>query len=444
MNNELKKINELYDIILSNKKIIHEQIAKGVTSMFGDSKVVFDKTSEGAVPPKGWKHGYKFIIQNSTDVFSPVEGTVEQVSSSNGRFYVYISSNGNQIYVGNLNSSNLSRGTKLKIRDKIGSVSSGSFVYVASNPTPISSVIDVSGNITNISGTGIDLFSDNNKGVNLTAKMIGRAMRSQSQNESSTKNRKKIINEVLVKVSEVENQYPNIKFAVKTQNDSINKALLDDINSAAASIGAIVTVDYAKTGHKKDVKNKPGVISRHWRQLAVDIDYIIIGGKTYVVNPENRAVVEKFTNVLQNMGYNKNAEGDSNPKAFLTFGADGHDDHVHVSNTTGESSGIPDFDPTIPDFDPSDGVEEILDKTVFKGMTPVEKAAAIKKLKDAGIWTIIIGAGVGVISLLPMITKTLKSGVEKVTDDSSYGGKQPQVNMTAKYIGNLLRLALPF
>jgi len=441
MNNELKKINELYDIILSNKKIIHEQIVKGVTSMFGDAKVVFDKTSEGVVPPKGWKPGYKFMIQNSTDVFSPVEGTVEQVSSSNGRFYVYISSNGNQIYVGNLNSSNLSKGTTLKIRDKIGSVNSGSFVYVASNPKAISSVIDISGNITNIAGMGIDVFSDDTKDINLTAKMDGNALR--SKNESLTRKGKKIINEVLVKVSEIENQYPNIKFANRTKNDSLNKALLDDINSAAGSIGAVVTVDYAKSGHNKYVKNKQ-VISRHWRKLAVDIDYIIIGGKTYVVNPENRAVVEKFTNVLQNMGYNKNAEGDDNPKAFLTFGADGHDDHVHVSNTTGASPLIPDIDPVIPDIDPSDGVEEILDKTVFKGMTPVEKAAAIKKLKDAGIWTIIIGAGVGVISLIPMITKTLKSGVEKVTDDSGYGGKQPDVNMTAKYIGNLLRLALPF
>jgi hypothetical protein len=438
MNNELKKINELYDIILSNKKIIHEQIVKGVTSMFGDAKVVFDKTSEGVVPPKGWKPGYKFMIQNSTDVFSPVEGTVEQVSSSNGRFYVYISSNGNQIYVGNLNSSNLSKGTTLKIRDKIGSVNSGSFVYVASNPKAISSVIDISGNITNIAGMGIDVFSDDTKDINLTAKMVGNALR--SKNESLTRKGKKIINEVLVKVSEVENQYPNIKFNNRTLNDSLNKALLDDINSAAASIGAIVTVDFAKTLHRKFVK--PGVISRHWRKLAVDIDYIIIGGKSYVVSPENRAVVEKFTNVLQNMGYNKNAEGDSNPKAFLTFGADGHDNHVHVSNTTGASSGIPDFDPT--DIDPSDGVEEILDKTVFKGMTPVEKAAAIKKLIDAGIWTIIIGAGAGVISLIPMIMRTLKGGVEKVTDDSGYGGKQPDVNMTAKYIGNLIRLALPF
>jgi len=439
MNNELKKIDELYDIILSNKKIIHEQIAKGVTNMFGNSKVVVDKTSEGAVPPKGWKPGYKFIIQNSADVFSPVEGTVEQISSNNGKFYVYISSNGNQIYVGNLNSSNLSKGATIKIRDKIGSVNSGSFVYVASNPTAISSIVDVSGNITNT--TGIDLFSNNNKGVNLTAKMIGNAIR--SQNESLTKNRKKIINEVLVKISDVESQYPNIKFANRTLNDSLNKALLDDINSAAGSIGAVVTVDYAKFGHHMYVDGKPGVISRHWRQLAVDIDYIIIGGKTYAVSLENREIVEKFTDVLKSMGYNKNSEGDDNPKAFLTFGAGGHDTHVHVSNTTGASTGIPNF-PTIPDIDPTDGFEEILNKTVFKGMTPLEKAAAIKKLKDAGIWAAIVAAGAGVVSLIPFISKILKSGVEKVTDDTGYGGKQPQVNRTAKYIGNLLRLALPF
>ena len=435
MNNELKKIDEIYDIILSNKKIIHEQISQGVTNMFGNSKVVFDKTSEGAVPPNGWKPGYKFLIKNPTDVFSPVEGTVEQVSSSNGKFYVYISSNKNQVYVGNLNSSNLSRGTKLKIRDKIGSVDSGSFVYVASNPEPISSLVDVSGNIANISGTGIDVFSDDTKGVNLTAKMIGNMMR--TQNENSDKNRKKIITEALVKVSDVMNSYPNIKFATRTLNDEINKPLLDDINSAAGSIGAVVTVDYAKTGHKKHTKR--GTISRHWRQLAVDIDFIIIGGRAYAVIPENRAVVEKFTEALEQMGYSKNVES-GNTKALLTFGADDHDDHVHVSNTT-DAPSLP-FD--LPDIDPNDGFEEILDKTVFKGMTPVEKAEAIKKLKDAGVWASIVAAGAGVIYLIPMITSTIKGGLEKVTDDSGYGGKQPKVNMTAKYIGNMIRAALPF
>lgn len=438
MNNEIKKIDEIYDIILSNKKIIHEQISKGVTNMFGDSKVVFDKTSEGAVPPNGWKPGYKFLIKNPTEVFSPVEGTVEQVSSSNGRFFIYISSNKNQTYVGNLNSSNLSRGTKLKIGERIGSVNSNSFVYVASNPEPISSLIDVSGNIANISGTGIDVFSDDTKGVNLTAKMIGNMMR--TQNESSDKNRKKIITETLVKVSDVEANYPNLKFADRTKNDEISKFLLDDINSAAGSIGAVVTVDWAKTGHRKHTKK--GRISRHWRKLAVDIDFIIIGGKSYVVSLENKNVVEKFTDALVNLGYAKNDEL-NNSKALLTFGAEDHDDHVHVSNTTGESS-LPPLPSPLPDIDPDDGFEEILDKTVFKGMNPVEKAEAIKKLKDAGIWASIVAAGAGVIYLIPMISNTIKGGLEKVTDDSSYGGKQPKVNMTAKYIGNVIRAALPF
>jgi hypothetical protein len=34
------------------------------------------------------------------------------------------------------------------------------------------------------------------------------------------------------------------------------------------------------------------------------------------------------------MGYIKNKEGSSNPKSVLTFGFEGHDNHVHVSNTT--------------------------------------------------------------------------------------------------------------
>jgi len=435
MNYEVKKINELYDTILSNKKIIHEQITPGVTNMFGNSKVVFDKTSEGATPPSGWKPGYKFIIQNSTDVFSPIDGTVEQVSSNNGKFYIYLTSNGNQIYVGNLNSSDLSRGSKLKVGTKIGYVNSGSFVYVASNPQPISTLVDGSGGIMDISGAGINIFSDNNKGVNLTAKLIGQSIRAQNE---STNNNRKIIYEIEVKPSEVENQYPNLIFADRTKNDKINKSLLDDINDAARSIDAKVTIDYAKTGHKPFTDN--GNITRHWRNSAVDIDFIVVGDKKYVVSLENRDIVEKFTNALQSMGYNKNSETPSHPKAFLTFGFEGHSNHVHVSNTTGTSSSmLPDTE----DVDENDSVDEILDKTVFKGMSPVEKAAAIEKLKTAGLWTGVAAGGIGLISLLPKISKVLKGGVENITDDSKYGGNQ-QVNKTAKYIGNLIRAALPF
>jgi biotin carboxyl carrier protein len=38
------------------------------------------------------------------------------------------------------------------------------------------------------------------------------------------------------------------------------------------------------------------------------------------------------------MGYTKNAEGPSNPKSVLTFGFEGHDNHVHISNITNSAS----------------------------------------------------------------------------------------------------------
>lgn len=449
MDNELKKINELYDVILSKKKIIHEQISPGSSNMFGETKVVFDKTSEGAVPPNGWKPGYKFIIQTSTDVFSPIEGTVEQSSTSNGRYYVYLSANGNQVYIGNLNSSELSRGSKVNVGDKIGSVNSGSFVYVASNPQSITSLIDNSGNITGVSNNQadtnkeFDMFSDNNKGVNLTAKVFGDVL--SKQMESTEQKAKKLLYEIKVKVSDVENSYPNIKFHERTKNDEINKPLLDDINDAAESIDAVVTVDFAKTDHR--MRTKRGTISRHHLESAVDIDFIYLGDKKYVVSPENIDVVEKFTNALLSMGYKKNRESEDHPKAFLTFGAEDHDDHVHVSNLTDVSSGMPLGIPIpgLPDVDlGNDNFEEILDKTVFKGMDVAEKAEAIKKIKEAGLWVTGAVSAVGLVSLLTKIGGVLKSGFKNITDDSSYGGKQQQVNRTAEYVGNLIQAILPF
>lgn len=132
--------------------------------------------------------------------------------------------------------------------------------------------------------------------------------------------------EMMVKPSDY--SFPNLKFAQRTQEDEINKALLDDIQTAANSIGVDVTIDFAKTGHS--VKSKSGNISRHHRNSAVDIDFI--DGK--VVSPSNKEIVNKFVDQLIKMGYNKNAEGPSNPKAVLTFGFPGHDNHVHVSNLT--------------------------------------------------------------------------------------------------------------
>jgi hypothetical protein len=65
----------------------------------------------------------------------------------------------------------------------------------------------------------------------------------------------------------------------------------------------------------------------------------MINGKA--VSPSNRADADKLVAALVSMGYNKNAEGPNNPKAVLTFGFPGHDDHVHVSNTGGASTQEP-------------------------------------------------------------------------------------------------------
>jgi hypothetical protein len=141
--------------------------------------------------------------------------------------------------------------------------------------------------------------------------------------------------EVMVKPSESSSSYSNLTFADRTKGDDINKALLDDIQTAADKAGVKVTIDFAKTGHGKNAKS--GNVSRHWRNAAVDIDFI--NGKA--ISPANKEVVNKFVDVLISMGYNKNAEGTSHPKAVLTFGFPGHDDHVHVSNLSDQSSEAP-------------------------------------------------------------------------------------------------------
>jgi len=153
-----------------------------------------------------------------------------------------------------------------------------------------------------------------------------------------TSGNRNFLNETMVTISDVETSYPNIIFQKRTKQDKINKALLDDIQKAAAENNQKVTVDWAKSGHSKH--SKSGKVSRHYKGSAVDIDFIYQNGEKYTVDPKNREIVEKFTDTLKRMGYNKNAEGEPNRKAFLTFGFEGHSDHVHVSNLSDQSSEI--------------------------------------------------------------------------------------------------------
>ena len=118
-------------------------------------------------------------------------------------------------------------------------------------------------------------------------------------------------------------------------SDNINTALLRDVQTAAKSVGLKVDITTAVSGHGK--KTKSGNTSRHPSGNAVDIAKI----NDKAVSLSNRADADKLVAALVSMGYTKNAEGSSNPKAVLTFGFPDHDNHVHISNITSSTSDAP-------------------------------------------------------------------------------------------------------
>ena len=148
-----------------------------------------------------------------------------------------------------------------------------------------------------------------------------------------------IINENKNMVFEVSDIYSNVGFENiglgNPASDNISTVLLQDIQTAAKSAGVNVSVTTGISGH--GAKTKSGNTSRHPTGNAVDIAKI--NGKA--VSLANRADADKLVAALVSMGYNKNAEGPNNPKAVLTFGFEGHDNHVHVSNTSGGQSQQP-------------------------------------------------------------------------------------------------------
>jgi hypothetical protein len=135
------------------------------------------------------------------------------------------------------------------------------------------------------------------------------------------------------KIEEAQDVYDNVDFKdgiVKgsyPSRDNINVALLQDIEKAAKIAGVQVDITTAISGHES-------LPSRHPSGNAVDIS--MINGKA--VSPSNSGDANKLVQALVSMGYTKNQEGSANPKAVLTFGVKGHDNHVHISNTTSSPS----------------------------------------------------------------------------------------------------------
>ena len=132
-------------------------------------------------------------------------------------------------------------------------------------------------------------------------------------------------------ISEAIDVYDNLDFkdyavGISTPSeDTINVALLQDVQFAAKTAGVNVSITTAVSGHDGGTRHETG--------NAVDIS--IINGKS--VSRSNRKDADKFVDALVSMGYSKNVESINN-KAVLTFGFEGHDNHVHVSNKGTSSS----------------------------------------------------------------------------------------------------------
>jgi hypothetical protein len=137
--------------------------------------------------------------------------------------------------------------------------------------------------------------------------------------------------------------YSNVKFDNdSTRNDSVNKALLDDIQQASSNVGIVTTITTAKSGHRE--KTKSGYTSRHMSGAGVDIALLNGVGSGGASNSSNgssefRALGNKLKDSLVSMGYTWNSES-GNPKAVLwqTDTGGNHYNHLHVSNNSGESS----------------------------------------------------------------------------------------------------------
>jgi hypothetical protein len=165
--------------------------------------------------------------------------------------------------------------------------------------------------------------------------------------------------------------YSNVKFDNDaTKNDSVNKALLDDIQQAASNVGIVATITTAKSGHSE--KTKSGYTSRHMSGAGVDIALLNGVGSGSASNSSNgssefRALGNKLKDSLVSLGYTWNSES-GNPKAVLwqTDTGGNHYNHLHVSNNSGETS----------DKVPATASSTNSDSTLGNALSTVSKAAS--------------------------------------------------------------------
>lgn len=167
------------------------------------------------------------------------------------------------------------------------------------------------------------------------------------------------INEAYEDLPKIVDTYPNVTFHKRTTNDRLPKNLLDDIQDAAKKADITISVNYARTDHDKYTKS--GNISRHWQGWAVDLSTVDGHGWSSKSSAQKKGIydgIEKFVAILKSKGYKVNSEK-GNDKAVLYFGFPYHDNHIHVSNKSGQPSPAGDENPNVPSTTDSDDEDDV-------------------------------------------------------------------------------------
>ena len=150
------------------------------------------------------------------------------------------------------------------------------------------------------------------------------------------------LNEDLIKLAD--GDYRNIEIDSDITGELINRALLDDLEQAAQTVGLKPKITSVKTDHPSA---QTGKSSRHKSNQAVDIakiDGIGSGGanSSTTGNSQFREKGNKLKDALVKMGYVWNPDDEKvHPKVIFwqTNTGGNHFNHLHVSNTGEKSAG---------------------------------------------------------------------------------------------------------
>jgi hypothetical protein len=149
-------------------------------------------------------------------------------------------------------------------------------------------------------------------------------------------------------VSEAIDVYDNVNFENiglgNPASDEINITLLQDVQTAAKMAGLNVDITTAVSGHGKGTRHEAG--------NAVDVARINGIGSGKATNSTNgnaefRKLGDKLKDALVSMGYVQNVSEKEGPDKVVLWQTNlggNHFNHIHISNTTNQSSSEPTSD----------------------------------------------------------------------------------------------------